>query len=204
MARSTFCYHQGRLQAPDTLETLKSEITDIFKKNHAPYGHRCIHTELAKQGWSVAKKTVLKLMRALGLVCKVRRKKRYSSYQGAQDSIAANVLNRKFDATAPNEKWVTDVTEFSVGDRPAAPSPHSPTRPPPSAPHSTPSPGACGVRKNNSGNQPPEKAESLTGQSPAYRAISRIMLRQRGDGELFSDTSRKSSSTTSGSSPSTH
>jgi putative transposase len=27
------------------------------------------------------------------------------------------VLNREFDATAPNQKWVTDVTEFRVGDR---------------------------------------------------------------------------------------
>ena len=50
-------------------------------------------------------KTVLKLMRALGLVCKVRRRKRYNSYQGDQGGIA------------PNQKWVTDVTGFSVGDR---------------------------------------------------------------------------------------
>jgi putative transposase len=59
-------------------------------------------------------KTVLKLMRALGLVCKVRRRKRYNSYQGDQGRIAPNLLNREFDATAPNQKW---VTEFSVGDR---------------------------------------------------------------------------------------
>ena len=56
-------------------------------------------------------------MRALGLVCKVRRKKRYNSYQGEQGSIAPNLLNREFEADAPNQKWVTDVTEFSVGDR---------------------------------------------------------------------------------------
>ncbi|MDQ4046428.1 MAG: IS3 family transposase [Actinomycetota bacterium] len=117
LARSTFFYHRARLQAPDPQETLKSTIMDIFKKNHARYGHRRIHTELLKDGWTVAKKTVLKLMRALGLVCKVRRKKRYSSYKGEQGRIAPNLLNREFDATAPNQKWVTDVTEFSVGDR---------------------------------------------------------------------------------------
>ena len=70
-----------------------------------------------KQGWTVAKKTVLKLMRSLRLVCKVRRKKRYNSYQGEQGTVAPNLLNREFDADAPNQKWVTDVTEFSVGDR---------------------------------------------------------------------------------------
>ena len=117
VARSTFFYHQGRLQAPDPQEALKTAVTEIFETNHGRYGHRRIHTELAKQGWTVAKKTVLKLMRALLLVCRVRRRKRYNSYQGQQGAVAPNVLNREFEAKAPNEKWVTDVTEFSVGDR---------------------------------------------------------------------------------------
>ncbi len=117
MARSTFFYHQARLKAPDPRASLKSAVTDIFKNNHGRYGHRRIHRELLKQGWTVAKKTVLKLMRSLRLVCKVRRKKRYNSYQGEPGRIAPNVLNREFDAQAPNQKWVTDVTEFSVGDR---------------------------------------------------------------------------------------
>jgi putative transposase len=117
LARSTFFYHQTRLQAPDPQETLKTAITDIFTTNHGRYGHRRIHTELLKQGWTVAKKTVLRLMRSLGLVCKVRRRKRYNSYQSEQGTTAPNLLNREFDATAPNQKWVTDVTEFNVGDR---------------------------------------------------------------------------------------
>ena len=117
MARSTFFYHQARFQDPDPQEALKTAITGIFTTNHGRYGHRRIHTELLKQGWKLAKKTVLKLMRALGLTCKVRRKKRYNSYQGEQGKVAPNLLNRKFDATAPNQKWVTDVTEFCIGDR---------------------------------------------------------------------------------------
>ena len=56
-------------------------------------------------------------MHAMRLVCKVRRKKRYSSYKGDQGKVAPNVLNRKFEADGPNRKWVTDVTEFRVGDR---------------------------------------------------------------------------------------
>ncbi len=62
----------------------------------------------------MAKKTVLKLMRVLGLICKVRRRRRYNSFKGEVGTIAANVLNRDFTATAPNQKWVTDVTEFRV------------------------------------------------------------------------------------------
>lgn len=115
LARSTFFYHQTRLQAPDSQAELKAAVTKVFKKNQARYGHRRIHRELLKEGWQVAKKTVLKLMRKLGLVCKVRRKKRYVSYQGELGGIAPNLLDREFDATAPNEKWVTDVTEFRVG-----------------------------------------------------------------------------------------
>lgn len=56
-------------------------------------------------------------MRLLRLVCKVRRKKRNNSYQGEQGVVAPNLLKREFKADAPNQKWVTDVTEFSVGDR---------------------------------------------------------------------------------------
>ena len=117
LARSTFFYHQARLLAPDPQAELKSSIMDIFKKNHGRYGHRRVQRELLNQGWTVAKKTVLKIMRALGLVCKVRQRKRYNSYQGEQGTAAPNLLNREFDATAPNQKWVTDVTEFSVGER---------------------------------------------------------------------------------------
>jgi putative transposase len=79
LARSTFFYHQARLQAPDPNQELKTAVTNIFAKNHGRYGHRRIHTELVEQGWTIAKKTVLKLMRALRLVCKVRRRKRYNS-----------------------------------------------------------------------------------------------------------------------------
>lgn len=64
----------------------------------------------------MAKKTVLMLMRGLGLICLVRQR-RYRSYRGEVGTIAANLLNRDFRAAAPNQKWVTDVTEFRVGEQ---------------------------------------------------------------------------------------
>ncbi|MFF2246809.1 IS3 family transposase [Arthrobacter sp. NPDC058130] len=73
LARSTFFYHQSRINGPDRRASLKAAITGIFTKNHSRYGHRRIHIELLKLGRTVAKKTVLKLMRSLRLVCKVRR-----------------------------------------------------------------------------------------------------------------------------------
>lgn len=52
-------------------------------------------------------------MKQLGIVCLVRMKK-YRSYKGEIGKIAPNLLERDFNATVPNQKWVTDVTEFSL------------------------------------------------------------------------------------------
>lgn len=54
-------------------------------------------------------KTVLKLMRATNIKYKIRIKK-YRSYRG---NVASNILSRDFSAEKPNQKWVTDVTEFT-------------------------------------------------------------------------------------------
>lgn len=117
LARSTFFYHQARLDRPDPHAALKTAITEAFEAARGRYGHRRIRTVLARQGRPVAKKTVLKLMNALGLVCKVRRPRKYRSWLGQTGTTAENVLNRQFTASAPDTKWVTDVTEFRVGDR---------------------------------------------------------------------------------------
>ena len=58
-------------------------------------------------------KTVLKLMREEGLLCRIRRKK-YNSYRGEEGKVAKNVLDQGFAAEAPMKKLVTDVTEFKV------------------------------------------------------------------------------------------
>ena len=50
-------------------------------------------------------------MKELGLKCLVRMKK-YRSYKGTVGKIAPNILNRNFQAEKPNDKWVTDITEF--------------------------------------------------------------------------------------------
>ena len=69
--------------------------------------------ELRNRGIPLNHKTVQRLMKELGLVCRVRMKK-YRSYKGEVGKIAPNLLKRDFSTTAPNQKWVTDVTEFSL------------------------------------------------------------------------------------------
>lgn len=55
-------------------------------------------------------------MAQLGLKSTVRLKK-YRSYRGESGKVAPNVLKRDFSATKPDEKWVTDVTEFKVKEQ---------------------------------------------------------------------------------------
>ncbi len=54
-------------------------------------------------------------MQRLGLKGKSKQKK-YRSYQGKVGHIADNLLQRDFTATMPNEKWVTDITEFKCAE----------------------------------------------------------------------------------------
>jgi transposase InsO family protein len=42
------------------------------------------------------------------------RRKKYSSYVGEVSPVADNIINRDFHAELPNEKWVTDITEFGI------------------------------------------------------------------------------------------
>ena len=101
------------MQKEDKYASVKEEITTIYHENRGRYGYRRITAELRKRKFSVNHKTVQRLMKELGLVCRVRMKK-YRSYKGEVGKIAPNLLNRDFHTEKPNKKWVTDVTEFKL------------------------------------------------------------------------------------------
>lgn len=88
-------------------------IKSIYHKHKGRYGYRRITDELNNRGIIINHKTVLRLMKVLGLKSVIRIKK-YKSYKGEQGKIAPNILERNFKATAPNQKWATDITEFNV------------------------------------------------------------------------------------------
>jgi len=93
--------------------SLKSQITAIFHEHKGRYGYRRIKDELRNKNVTVNHKKVQRLMQELGLKCSVRMKK-YRSYKGTVGKIAPNILDRNFQAVKPNEKWVTDITEFKL------------------------------------------------------------------------------------------
>jgi putative transposase len=112
LARSTYYYYRNRLEPAKHSET-KEQITNIYQENSGRYGYRRITLELHNRGYIVNHKTVQRLMKVLGLLCRVRMKK-YRSYRGEVGKIAPDLLARDFETTAPNYKWVTDVTEFKL------------------------------------------------------------------------------------------
>ena len=113
VSRSTYYYHVKQMDRPDKYATSKQEIIAIYEENRKRIGYRRITLELRNRGYTINHKTVQRLMRELGLFCRVRMKK-YNSYRGDLGEIVPDLLQRNFYATAPNEKWVTDITEFSL------------------------------------------------------------------------------------------
>ena len=113
LPRATFYYHLKKSDQADKYKEAKDAITAIYYENKGRYGYRRITAELHNRNTPLNHKTVQRLMRELGLVCRVRMKK-YRSYKGEVGKIAPNLLNRDFNANRPNEKWVTDVTEFNL------------------------------------------------------------------------------------------
>lgn len=86
----------------------------MFEANKGRYGYRRILTELRAKGYTINHKTVLKLMKKLGLKGKQRKNGKYHSYKGEVGKVADNLLRRDFHADKPFEKLTTDVTEFKV------------------------------------------------------------------------------------------
>ncbi len=104
MARSSFYYHRKQITLPDKYQETKELITTIYQRHKGRYGYRRITDELQNNGIIINHKTVLRLMKILGLKSVVRVKK-YRSYKGQQGKIAPNILQRNFKAVAPNQKW---------------------------------------------------------------------------------------------------
>jgi len=111
--RSTYYDVVKKMNRPDPDRELHVEIQSIYNEHEGRYGYRRIRDELMNRGRRVNHKKVQRIMNALGLKCIVRMKK-YKSYRGIVGKIAPNILNRNFTAETPNQKWVTDITEFKL------------------------------------------------------------------------------------------
>ena len=114
LARSTYYYQIKQLDKSDKNHDIKAEIQAIFTEHKGNYGYRRMTLELRNRGFVVNHKKVQRLMKILGLSARIRRKRKYSSYQGEVGKKADNLIQRQFEASKPMEKCYTDVTEFAI------------------------------------------------------------------------------------------
>jgi len=114
LARSSYFYHRARLQVADKYGDVRRTIADIFERNHRCYGYRRMRASLGRQDVSISEKVVQQLMKQECLVVAAKRRRRYASYMGEIGPAPENLIDRDFHATGPNEKWLTDITEFQL------------------------------------------------------------------------------------------
>jgi putative transposase len=92
-------------------EQLVEAMREIHGQRHKrSYGSPRMQRELVAQGHRVSENTVARLMRQSGLRATTARKFRHTTDSNHRLPVAQNVLDRQFEASGPNEKWVSDIT----------------------------------------------------------------------------------------------
>jgi putative transposase len=114
LPRSSYFYHRARLGAADRYADVRRTISEIFERNHRCYGYRRIQASLSKLSVIISEKVVQRLMKQACLVAATPKRRRYGSYLGEISPAPDNLVNRNFQAAAPNKKWLTDITEFHL------------------------------------------------------------------------------------------
>ncbi len=114
LPRSSYFYHRAWLGVDDKYADVRQAMTNIFEQNYGCYGYRRLHASLNDQCVRISEKVVRRLMKQECLIAATSKRRRYGSYMGEISPAPDNVLNRDFNAGAPNEKWLTDITEFQI------------------------------------------------------------------------------------------
>ena len=117
LAKSTYYYHTCKARVSPKKKRDEDRgilINDIFLSNNEIYGYRRIKACLERAGHVISEKVIRRIMKALGLKVKGKRARKYSSYAGEITPPAPNIIARDFHADRPNEKWLTDITEFHI------------------------------------------------------------------------------------------
>jgi transposase InsO family protein len=119
VTRSGFYAWQRRAESPHAREDrrLTVLVQAAFDASKQRYGSPRIHEDLIAQQESVSRKRVIRLMQAGGLKARARKRYKLTTMSDHDQPVAANLLNRRFEADAPNQRWVSDTTEFVIGSR---------------------------------------------------------------------------------------
>ena len=117
IAPSTYREHAARQRDPDRRSArarrdldLKPEIARVFAENFAVYGVRKVWRQMRREGHPIARCTVERLMRQLGLQGVIRGKPIRTTISDKASPCPLDHVNRQFHALAPNRLWLSDFT----------------------------------------------------------------------------------------------
>ncbi len=109
------------LRRPESTHTrrdrqLRVLVHASFDASRQRYGSPRIHEDLRAQHEPASRKRVVRLMQEDGLVARARKRYTCTTMSDHDQPVAANLLDRQFEAAAVNQRWVGDTTEFVIGD----------------------------------------------------------------------------------------
>jgi putative transposase len=94
---------------------LKVLVRASFTASHQRYGSPRVHEDLREQDEHISRKRVVRLMQEDGLQARPRKRYKLTTVSDHDEPVASNLLDRQFAAAAPNQRWVSDTTEFVIG-----------------------------------------------------------------------------------------
>src|SRR2546426_3876843 len=94
---------------------LRILVQASFDESRQRYGSPRVHRDLLEQGVRVSPKRVARLMQEDGLKARARKRFKVTTLSEHNQPVAANLLDRQFEAQAPNQRWVGDTTELLIG-----------------------------------------------------------------------------------------
>ena len=117
VTRSGFYAWQRRPESPHAGQDrrLKVLVQASFRASKQRYGSPRVHEDLIEQDEHVSRTRVVRLMQEDGLQARARKRYKITTMSDHDQPVAANLLDRQFEAAAPNQRWVGDTTEFVIG-----------------------------------------------------------------------------------------
>jgi putative transposase len=113
---STSWFYKWLARTPTRSQQRRAQIdaavADAFKAARGLHGSPRLHADLREAGWQVSEKTVADSMRRQGLIARRIRRRNGLTRQDKTASKFPDLLKRDFTATAPNARWVGDMTEI--------------------------------------------------------------------------------------------
>jgi transposase InsO family protein len=123
IAPSTYWRHQAQQADPTRRaaraqrdEGLKAAITRVWHEQEEVYGAEKVWRQLLREGLVVARCTVERLMKALGLRGVVRGGRAVVTTRPDETAVVPDLVDRHFTATRPNQLWVSDFTYVPTAD----------------------------------------------------------------------------------------